>query len=79
MQFFQILKKEQIYDQHGHAGVDGRYSSEDIFQGARGDFSDLFGEVVDLILFLNPFLVGGGGFSLIRQQQRGSDLLYETQ
>ncbi len=54
-------EKRQLYDQHGHAGVDGRYSSEDIFQGARGDFSDIFGR-------------GGGGFN----QQRGSDLLFET-
>ena len=40
------LKKKQIYDQHGHAGVDGRYSSEDIFQGARGggfDSNDVWG------------------------------------
>ena len=43
------IEKRQLYDQHGHAGVDGRYSSEDIFQGARGDFSDIFGR-------------GGGGF-----------------
>ena len=54
-------EKRQLYDQHGHAGVDGRYSSEDIFQGARGDFSDIFGR-------------SGGGFN----QQRGSDILYET-
>jgi len=46
-------EKRQLYDQHGHAGVDGRYSSDDIFQGARGDFSDIFGR-------------SGGGFS---QQQ----------
>jgi molecular chaperone DnaJ len=29
-------EKKQVYDQHGHAGVDGRYSNEDIFQGAQG-------------------------------------------
>jgi molecular chaperone DnaJ len=43
-------EKKQIYDQHGHAGVDGRYSTEDIFQGAQG----------------------------FNQQQRGSDILYQT-
>ena len=70
-------EKRQVYDQHGHAGVDGRYSTDDIFQGARGDFSDIFGQ-------------GGGGFESIFEsifgqggrfggrQQRGSDLLYET-
>jgi curved DNA-binding protein CbpA len=27
--------KKQAYDQYGHAGVDGRYSNADIFQGAQ--------------------------------------------
>ena len=27
-------EKRKIYDQYGHAGVDGRYSTDDIFQGA---------------------------------------------
>ena len=31
-------KKRQLYDQHGHAGVDGRYSTEDIFRGAGANF-----------------------------------------
>ena len=68
-------EKRQIYDQHGHAGVDGRYSSEDIFRGARGNFSDVFG--------------GSGGFDSIFEsifggsrsgfgRQRGSNILYET-
>ena len=69
-------EKRQLYDQHGHAGVDGRYSSEDIFQGARGDFSDIFGRSgggFDSI-FESIFGRNGGGFN----QQRGSDILYET-
>lgn len=72
-------EKKQIYDQHGHAGVDGRYSSEDIFQGARGDFSDIFGrggggfESIFESIFGRG---GGGGFSF--NQQRGSDILYQT-
>jgi molecular chaperone DnaJ len=69
-------KKRSLYDQHGHAGVDGRYSSEDIFQGARGDFSDIFGRSgggFDSI-FESIFGRSGGGFN----QQRGSDILYET-
>ncbi|MDD4182921.1 MAG: molecular chaperone DnaJ [Candidatus Omnitrophica bacterium] len=32
--------KKQLYDQYGHAGVDSRYSTEDIFKNA--DFSDIF-------------------------------------
>jgi len=72
-------EKKQLYDQHGHEGVDGRYSSEDIFQGARGGFSDIFGRSgggFDSI-FESIFGRGGGsGFSF--NQQRGSDILYET-
>jgi len=33
-------KKRRLYDQYGHAGIDQRYSYEDIFRGA--DFSDIF-------------------------------------
>jgi molecular chaperone DnaJ len=63
-------EKKQIYDQHGHAGVDGRYSSEDIFQGAQGGGFDS--------VFESIFGRGGGGFGFNQQQQQGSDLLYET-
>ena len=34
-------EKRRLYDQYGHAGIDQRYSYEDIFRGA--DFSDIFG------------------------------------
>lgn len=33
-------QKRQLYDQYGHAGIDSRYSTEDIFRNA--DFSDIF-------------------------------------
>jgi curved DNA-binding protein CbpA len=39
-------EKRQLYDQYGHAGVNGRYSREDIFQSARGggfDSNDVWG------------------------------------
>ena len=40
-------RKRQLYDSHGHAGVDGRYSNQDIFQGVqRGggfDSNDVWG------------------------------------
>jgi molecular chaperone DnaJ len=42
--------KRKQYDQFGHAGIDGRYSQEDIFRGV--DFEDL----------LRGFGFGGGGF-----------------
>ncbi len=60
-------EKKQVYDQHGHAGVDGKYSTDDIFQGAQGGGFDS--------IFESIFGRGGGGFN---QQQRGSDILYET-
>lgn len=60
-------QKKQIYDQHGHAGVDDRFTSEDIFQGARGaGFDSIFESIFGR----------GGGFGFT--QQRGSDILYET-
>ena len=62
-------EKKQIYDQHGHAGVDGRYSSEDIFQGAQGGGFD---SIFDSIFGRG----GSGGFGF--NQQRGSDILYQT-
>lgn len=42
-------EKRSRYDQYGHAGVDGRWSQEDIFRGM--DFEDLF----------RGFGFGGGG------------------
>ena len=33
-------EKRKLYDQYGHAGIDQRYSYEDIFRGA--DFGDIF-------------------------------------
>jgi molecular chaperone DnaJ len=60
-------EKKQTYDQHGHEGVDGRYSNDDIFGGGGGGgFNDIFESI---------FGGGRGGFT---QQQRGSDLLYQT-
>ena len=71
-------EKRKIYDTYGHTGVDGRYSTEDIFRGARVNFEDIFGGF------------GGGGFDSIFEslfgrggfggfgRERGSDLVYET-
>jgi molecular chaperone DnaJ len=63
-------EKKQTYDQHGHEGVDGRYSNDDIFGrgGGGGGFNDIFESIFGRG-------GGGGGFT---QQQRGSDLLYQT-
>jgi molecular chaperone DnaJ len=70
-------EKRKIYDQHGHAGVDGRYSTDDIFQGASSNFSDIFGRSGGGFDSIFESIFGrGGGFGA--QQQRGSDFLYET-
>ncbi len=74
--------KRKQYDQFGHAGIDGRYSQEDIFRGV--DFEDLlrgfgfggggggFGgsSIFDLIF-------GGGGRGGRRGPARGRDLRYD--
>ena len=70
-------EKRKIYDQHGHAGVDGRYSSDDIFQGASANFNDIFGRSGGGFDSIFESIFGrGGGFG--SQQPRGSDFLYET-
>jgi len=70
-------EKRKIYDQYGHAGVDGRYSTDDIFQGASANFSDIFGRSGGGFDSIFESIFGrGGGFGA--RQQRGSDLLYET-
>ena len=70
-------EKREIYDQYGHAGVDGRYSTDDIFQGASANFSDIFGRSGGGFDSIFESIFGrGGGFGA--RQQRGSDLLYET-
>ncbi len=73
--------KRQQYDQYGHAGIDMRYTQEDIFRGAAPDIEDILrdfggagggfgrgGGIFDIFF-------GGGG----RREgpRRGSDLLYE--
>ena len=68
-------EKRKVYDQYGHAGVDGRYSSDDIFQGAGTDFSDIFGRSGGFDSIFES-IFGRGGFNA--RQQRGSDILYET-
>jgi len=70
--------KRQQYDQFGHAGIDMRYSQEDIFNGA--DFEDLFRDLG--FGGFGGFGRGGGIFDIIfggRREgpRRGSDLLYE--
>lgn len=74
--------KRKQYDQFGHAGIDGRYSQEDIFRGV--DFEDLLrgfgfggggggfggGSIFDMFF-------GGGGRGGRRGPARGRDLRYD--
>lgn len=62
-------QKRQMYDQYGHAGVDGQ-AGGGYGGGAGGSFSDIFGDVFGDIF-------GGGGRGGSRGgPQRGSDLRY---
>lgn len=79
-------KKRELYDQHGHAGIDQNYTAEDIFKNA--DFSSVFGGgEVDLGDIFSHFfggdggdIFGGGGRSTGGRQRarRGRDIQYEV-
>lgn len=64
-------KKRGLYDQYGHAGIDQRYSTEDIFKGA--DFSSIFED-----LFSGGggggVHFGGGGGSIFEELFGGADV-----
>jgi molecular chaperone DnaJ len=73
-------QKRSQYDQFGHAGIDSKYSSEDIFRNA--DFSSIFedmgvgGEMFEDIL--GSFgMFGGSSRRRSRGAGRGRDLEYE--
>lgn len=61
-------QKRQMYDQYGHAGVDGQ-AGGGFGGGAGGSFSDIFGDVFGDIF-------GGGRGGARGGPQRGSDLRY---
>ncbi len=77
-------QKRQLYDQHGHSGIDQNFTPDDIVRGA--DFSGIFDE-----LGLGDILgqvFGGGSFDIFgegatrrgggRRVQRGRDIQYEV-
>jgi len=76
-------EKRNLYDQYGHSGVDGKYSTEDIFKGASGNFDDVFSDLFGrgggqgFQSIFETLLGRGAGFGGFRKQ-KGSDLLYET-
>ena len=74
-------EKRKVYDTYGHAGVDGRYSAEDIFRGSRVNFEDVFGSSFESIF---ESIFGGGGFKFGGfdfggfGRERGADLVYNS-
>ena len=78
-------QKRAMYDQHGHAGIDQRYTTEDIFKGA--DFSSVFegagvGDIFSRIFGDAGFEVFGDGGSMRggrRAARRGRDIQYEVE
>jgi len=70
--------KRQQYDQYGHAGIDMRYSQEDIFRGAAPDIEDIlrgFGGGSGMGGGIFDMFFGGG--RMREGPMRGSDILYE--
>jgi len=71
-------EKRTQYDRFGHAGIDGRYSTEDIFRGVNFDeiLRDIgfgfggFGSIFDTFL---------GGGRRARGPQRGQDIRYDLE
>ncbi|MBL7130030.1 MAG: molecular chaperone DnaJ [Candidatus Omnitrophica bacterium] len=78
-------QKRALYDQFGHAGVDQRYSTEDIFRGA--DFSSIFEDLSGFGFGESIFegIFGDSGFDLFgggrrsRRARRGRDLEFEAE
>lgn len=69
-------EKKQQYDMFGHAGISGRYSTEDIFNATR--FRDIFSEFgFNFEDLFSRFFGGGFGFNFQQVRtgpRRGSDL-----
>jgi molecular chaperone DnaJ len=76
-------EKRKLYDSYGHAGIDQRFSSEDIFRGA--DFGDIFrGMGIDFDFGINDiferFFGNRTGFAQRgNYQSRGADLRYDME
>jgi molecular chaperone DnaJ len=71
--------KRRQYDMFGHAGIDGRYTQEDIFRGI--DFEDIFGDLgfdfMNLGSIFESFFSGGKRYR--RGPRRGSDLRFDME
>ena len=67
-------EKRGQYDQYGHAGINGRYTAEDIFRGA--DFESIFRGAGFGFEDIFDALFGGGGGDR-RNSRKGADLRYD--
>ncbi len=76
-------KKRSLYDQYGHAGIDSRFTAEDIFRGA--DFSSIFkdlgdfgfGGIFDELFSGFGFDFFGGGYRRSTRKPKGDNIYYE--
>jgi molecular chaperone DnaJ len=74
-------QKKDLYDKYGHAGIDSRYSTEDIFRGA--DFSSIFenfgggGIFEDLFADFGFDIFGTRGRRGAGRQRGGEDIKLE--
>ena len=74
-------QKRAMYDQYGHAGIDQRYTTEDIFRGA--DFGSIFegaglGDIFSQF-FGDSFDIFGAGSTRGRRHSRGRNIQYEVE
>lgn len=67
-------EKRRLYDQYGHAGVDQRFSQEDIFRSAH--FEDIFGDIGSIF---EQFFGGRFGGRQRRGPPPGDDLRYDLE
>lgn len=69
-------EKRKIYDQYGQAGIDGKFSTEDIFRGA--NFEEILRGIGGIGGFGNIF-DSFFGSSTSRDSYRGQDLRYDIE
>lgn len=70
-------EKRRLYDQFGHAGVDQRFTQEDLFRGAH--FEDIFGDLGSIFEQFFGFGFGGRPARRPRRPPPGEDLRAEAQ
>ncbi|UCG35425.1 MAG: molecular chaperone DnaJ [Candidatus Omnitrophota bacterium] len=75
-------QKRQLYDQYGHAGIDSRFTTEDIFRGA--NFADIFGGMNGFGSIFEDFFsdlgfdIFGGRRGRGRRTRTGEDAHFEA-